>query len=433
MSIAKHVLIVAAVIACSGCTVKKTEAPPLAGPSELALRLGLQVVPDSILQDGASQAVISVDASNGDGRVARGLALRVELVVDGVIQDFGTLSAKTIVTGDDGRARVVYTAPPRPAAPVDEYRTVDIYVTPIGTDYAGEEPRRVTLRLIPPGVILPPNAAPVPNFSMTPEAPLPLQTVVFDASSSLDEGLSCGASCTYRWEFGDGSTATGIFVTHQYRTMGNYQLRLTVTDQRGASATLARPVVVGEAIAPTAVFTFSPTPAETGQVVFFNAEQSTAAPGRRIVSYDWDFGSGRTATGITTSKTFENPGTYTVTLVVVDDAGARGTTSREVTIGNVDTRPGTSLNATLVVTPTSTASTPAPLSTVFLFDASGSSGPSRIVEYRFNMGDGSPDAVQPTLPTWSYQYRTAGIYNVRVTVRDVQGRTATATRTIYVQ
>ena len=53
------------------CTVKDTTAPPLAGPSELSLRLGLQVVPDSILQDGASQAVLSIDASTADGRAAR--------------------------------------------------------------------------------------------------------------------------------------------------------------------------------------------------------------------------------------------------------------------------------------------------------------------------------------------------------------------------
>jgi PKD repeat protein len=73
------------------------------------------------------------------------------------------------------------------------------------------------------------------------------------------------------------------------------------------------------------------------------------------------------------------------------------------------------------------------LATPILFDASGSTGPSRIVEYRFNFGDGSPEVVQTVLPTWTYQYSAAGIYNARVTVRDVQGRTATATRTVYVQ
>ena len=47
----------------------------------------------------------------------RGTALRVQTTVEGVTQDFGTLSAKTVVTGDDGRARVIYTAPARPRSP----------------------------------------------------------------------------------------------------------------------------------------------------------------------------------------------------------------------------------------------------------------------------------------------------------------------------
>ena len=70
-----------------------------------------------------------------------------------------------------------------------------------------------------------------------------------------------------------------------------------------------------------------------GQTIFFNAEASRAAAGRRIVSYDWDFGTGRTASGVTTSKSYSTPGTYTVTLTVTDDAGEKATTANTVTIG----------------------------------------------------------------------------------------------------
>lgn len=413
----------------TACTVKDTPAPPLAGPSELALRVALQVVPDSILQDGASQAVLNIEASNGNGAPARGLGLRVEILVDGVVQDFGTLSAKSVTTGEDGRTRVTYTAPPRPAEPVDENRTVSLRVTPIGTDYVGEIGRTVALRLVTPGVLLPPNTAPVAAFAWAPSAPLPLQNVVFDASASTDDDQVCGSACTYSWDFGDGTTGSGVFINHQFPRVGTYNVRLTVTDSRGASSTLAQAVAVGDLEEPTSEFTFSPSAAiATGQTIFFNAEASRPASGRRIVSYQWNFGDGRSATGMTTTKSYENPGSYTVTLSVTDDAGSKGTSSQTVTVGTV-----TGLLASLSVTPSTALATPAALSTVFLFDASGSSGPSRIVEYRFSFGDGSPDAIQTTVPTWQYKYGAAGIYNARVTVRDVTGRTATASRTIHVQ
>ncbi len=54
--------------AVAGCTVKSTEAPPLAGPSGLALSLHVNAVPDSISQDGGSQSSVKVTAIGPDGR-----------------------------------------------------------------------------------------------------------------------------------------------------------------------------------------------------------------------------------------------------------------------------------------------------------------------------------------------------------------------------
>ena len=147
-------------VALAGCSVQETPAPLMTGPSELALRVSLQAIPDSILQDGASQAAIQIDASGPDGRPMRALPLRLEILLGASLVDYGLLSAKTVVTGDDGRARAVYTAPPRPAEPVDPETVVTIRATPIGTDYRGEVGRTVDLRLVTPGVILPPNQAP---------------------------------------------------------------------------------------------------------------------------------------------------------------------------------------------------------------------------------------------------------------------------------
>jgi len=423
MSILKKTSLVILLTVAAACTVQETPAPPLTGPSELGLRLNLQFVPDSILQDGASQAVLQIDASGPDGRPVRGLPLRLEIVVGGILADFGTLSAKTVITGDDGRARVTYTSPPRPPQPVDEFVVISIMVTPIGNDFRGEFRRVVDLRLVPPGMILPPNDPPVPSFTFTPSAPQVRTPVAFDASATTDEGVAC-PSCTFRWDFGDSTTGTGIFATHEFQTAGNFQVRLTVTDIRGASAQTARPVPVAFGQAPTAAFTFSPSSPAIGQLINFTAEASRAAPGRRIVSYDWNFGTGRTATGVTTSKAYDAAGMYTVTLTVTDDTGQQGTVSQQVTVGAAGTGP----TAALIVSPGQGST-----STNFFFDASGSRpGPSPIVEYRFTFGDATPDVVGQS-PTTTHRYTTPGSYIARVTVRDSANRTSQAQVTISIQ
>ena len=103
-----------ALLAAGGCTVKNTEAPPVSGPSGLALTLSVNAIPDAINQDGGSQSSIRVAAIGPDGQPIANLPLRVDMLVDGVATDYGILSARTVVTNGSGVATVVYTAPPPP-------------------------------------------------------------------------------------------------------------------------------------------------------------------------------------------------------------------------------------------------------------------------------------------------------------------------------
>ncbi len=321
-----------AVTTVAGCTVKETEAPPLAGPSEFALSLNVQASPDLVPQDGTAQSTITIEARGPNSQPVRALALRVEMYANGVLQDFGTLSSRTVVTGDDGRARLTYTAPPRPLEAVGFGTLLTLAVTPVGSDYRSAVPRQVDIRVIPEGVIMPPNGAPQAAFNFSPTTVTTFMTITFDASSTTDEGLQCGARCTYSWTFGDGSTGSGQITTHEWRAPGSFVVTLRVTDQRGMTSTTSQTVTVGASTAPTAVFVFSPTEPAPGQDIFFTAEASRPAPGRRIVSYDWNFGSGREGNGITIAKRYDTPGTYTVTLTVTDDANQQGTVSRTLAV-----------------------------------------------------------------------------------------------------
>ena len=312
-------VLVAASIGLSACTVKKTEAPPLAGPSELGLSLRTSVVPDILDYDGFSQSTVEILARGPDGRPMRAVPVRAEIRLGGQIVDFGRLSARNVVTGDDGTARLTYTAPPAPAEPVDSFTVVTLVLTPIGSDFNGSDSRSVEIRLVPRGVIIPPNGAPIPVFIITPTPVTAFTPVTFDASSTADEGAPCGSACRYAWDFGDGSSATGIVVSHEFKTANTFTLRLTVTDVRGRSTTISQAITVVLSDKPKPDFVFSPTAPKAGQDIFFNAAASTAAAGRKIVAYDWDFGSGRTGTGMTVAKRYDTPATYSVTLTVTDD------------------------------------------------------------------------------------------------------------------
>jgi PKD repeat protein len=323
--------VVLAVVAMSiGCTMKKQETPELSGPSEFGTSIGIAIAPDVLQQDGVSQSTVTVTARGPNGAPVANLALRAEIRVGGVLQDFGTLSARTVVTGSDGRAMLVYTAPPSPPISVDDGTIVDIGITPVGTDFNNTTTRFASLRLVPRGIIVPP-AGLAAAFTVTPASPTAGQTVLFDASSSQAPANNPIAS--YSWSFGDGRSGSGRTTSHQYSTPGTYVARLTISDAVGRSAQVSQSITVSPGTGPVARFTFSPLEPVPHEPVHFTGVQSTAAPGRTIVHYTWDFGDGGpAATGMQASRTYTREATYTVTLTVTDDTGLTSSVAAEVPV-----------------------------------------------------------------------------------------------------
>jgi len=94
-------------LATAACVVNSTDVPSLTGPSEMGLSFGLTASPDTITQDGASQSRIVLSAFDPSGKPAVGVSFRLDMIVDGSFAEFGTLSARTLLTGSDGKATAV--------------------------------------------------------------------------------------------------------------------------------------------------------------------------------------------------------------------------------------------------------------------------------------------------------------------------------------
>jgi chitodextrinase len=321
--------VVALAAILGACTMTKQEAPDLAGPSEYGTSVVVSITPDVLPQDGASQSLVTITARDPNGQPVRSLQLRAEMRVNGTPVDFGSLSARSLVTGSDGRATLVYTAPESPGMAVDPFTVVEVVVTPIGNDFNNSSQRSASLRLVPTGPVAPPDGL-RPAFTFTPNNPADHQQVLFDASTS--EAPSNNPIAAYSWNFGDGGTETGKIVSHDYNSAGTYVIRLTVTDAYNRSASTSQSINIGAGLSPTAAFTFSPTDPLPGSVVHFNAASSRPAPGRTIVRYEWDFGDGTGATGPQASRLYPVIGNYTVTLIVTDDAGRRSVASQTVAV-----------------------------------------------------------------------------------------------------
>jgi subtilisin family serine protease len=90
---------------------------------------------------------------------------------------------------------------------------------------------------------LPPdNLAPVADILASPTSGTAPLVVSLDGSGSSDAD---GTIVSHAWDFGDGTTGTGAVVMHEFSSVGNYTVRLTVTDDDGATGQATVLIKVG--------------------------------------------------------------------------------------------------------------------------------------------------------------------------------------------
>lgn len=201
-----------------------------------------------------------------------------------------------------------------------------------------------------------PNVAPVASISGSKNITLPVNSLALDGSASKDAD---GTIKTYAWKYVSGpagSTITGAStskVTLNSLTAGSYQVQLTVTDDKGATATSSTNFTVAAATTTTATLaTTTTTTTNQAPVVTIKAPAKVYQPATSIkldgsgskdadgtiVKYDWTRISGPsgysyagTSTSILTINNLRL-GTYSYKLTATDDKGATGSASFTFTV-----------------------------------------------------------------------------------------------------
>ena len=121
------------------------------------------------------------------------------------------------------------------------------------------------------------------------------------------------APYSYTWDFGDQTMGSGVTVAHIYPNPGVYDVQVNVVDSNGCPGSCSMVVSIFSILNSQ----FSSTPfngCAPLDVQFFN-ESSNA------ITYLWEFGDGSTSVLENPTYTYNNPGTYTVTLNAFSSSG----------------------------------------------------------------------------------------------------------------
>lgn len=115
-----------------------------------------------------------------------------------------------------------------------------------------------------------------------------------------------------------------------YSEPGTYTYYLWANDTAGNGNRSATYSVNVTAFPPSANFTYTPLSPTIEDAIQFN-DTSNDTDGS-IVNWTWDFDDGATSYLQSPSHQYQQAGTYNVTLTVVDNAGARGSHTEQVTV-----------------------------------------------------------------------------------------------------
>ncbi len=173
-------------------------------------------------------------------------------------------------------------------------------------------------------------APPVLNFRASDSSGcFPLDVRFTDLSAA-----GSGTIMSWEWDFGDGFTSKDANPVHTYTALGNYNVSLRIINSNGCVSTLSKPSYVRIASGATAGFGFT---APNSCRPPTNINFTNASTGTGTLSYNWSFGDGTSSAQANPSHSYTTTGTYTIRLIVQNNAGCRDTLEKAnaITIGGV--------------------------------------------------------------------------------------------------
>jgi PKD repeat protein len=167
------------------------------------------------------------------------------------------------------------------------------------------------------------------------------EEILFDGSRCSDpDGED---RLQYRWDFGDGTRtdwSDSAYAMHTYNILATYIVTLWVTDGLLTESTTTIAIINPKTHPPVAVAGIQEEHLWTNMSLHFSSNGSHDIDGEGRISFIWDFDDGTDPSTLANPvHAYEEPGTYNVTLTVIDanDLFARDTLNITVELDYGDT------------------------------------------------------------------------------------------------
>lgn len=255
------------------------------------------------------------------------------------------------------------------------------------------------------------NTRPEAVFSANETQVLTRENVFFDARASFDHE---GAVSGYEWDFGDGKSAIGQTVVHNFTDDGIYNVSLTISDSDSVENTVYGEIEVLNRL-PEVLYTVKYPGSDmganigAGDEVTFDASASSDPDGT-ISTVHWEFGvPGADSYEATAKYTYTLRDAYAVKLTVTDDDGGVSISSFELNVSN-------KLPVPIITVSRKTA----PTNSEITFDASDSRDldpQGSITSYDWNFDDGTKKNGKIV----SHSFTDDGIFQVVLACTDNEG------------
>jgi PKD repeat protein len=242
-------------------------------------------------------------------------------------------------------------------------------------------------------------ANPNPNFSVNNTTQCAGSNFIFTNTS--------GASSTYSWSFGEGTTSASTNPSFVYSIGGTYTVKLVSTHSNGCKDSISQ--VVNVLARPSAIFGVNSLSQCLNGNNFITTNLSTGS----IASYNWSFGDGTTSTLTNPTNIYSSVGNYLIKLVATGTNGCKDSLQQSISVVSKPNVAFTVNNAVQCITNNS-----------FLFNNTTTGATS----YSWIFGDGGVS----TLLNPTKVYSTANAYTVKLIATGNNGCKDSLTQNISV-